>query len=93
MKVCHVFKQESHWLCEGSFPVAEIVFLMHLAFTLAFGIIYYQNSVERIPLVICDEEQSVVSRTIVQAYSDAEKFQLVDQVTRSEVMVDDLNSC
>lgn len=44
------------------------------------------------PLVICDEEQSVVSRTIVQAYSDAEKFQLVDQVTRSEDMVDDLNS-
>ena len=92
MKVWHVFKQEWHWLWQGRFPVAAILFLLPLAFTLAFGIIYYQNSVERIPLVICDEEQSVVSRTIVQAYSDAEKFQLVDQVTRSEDMVDDLNS-
>ena len=65
-------KQEWHWLWQGRFPVAAILFLLPLAFTLAFGIIYYQNSVERIPLVICDEEQSVVSRTIVQAYSDAE---------------------
>ena len=49
MKVWHVLKQEWHWLWQGRFPVAVILFLLPLAFTLAFGIIYYQNSVERIP--------------------------------------------
>ena len=48
MKVWHVLKQEWHWLWQGRFPVAAILFLLPLAFTLAFGIIYYQNSVERI---------------------------------------------
>ena len=92
MRLGYVLKREWHGLWQGRFPVAAILFLLPLAFTLAFGIIYYQNSVERIPLVICDEEQSVISRTIIQAYGDAEKFQLVDQVTRPEEMVEDLNS-
>ena len=48
MKVWHVLKQEWHWLWQGRFPVAAILFLLPTAST-AFGIIYYQNSVERIP--------------------------------------------
>ncbi|MCF0153374.1 MAG: ABC transporter permease [Megasphaera sp.] len=92
MSFRYVLKREWQLLWQGRFPVATILILLPLAFTLAFGIIYYQNSVEGISLVICDEEQSVISRTIIQAYSDAEKFHVVDQVTRSEDMVDDLHT-
>lgn len=92
MSFRYVLKREWQLLWQGRFPVAAILILLPLAFTLAFGIIYYQNSVEGISLVICDEEQSVISRTIIQAYSDAEKFHVVDQVTRSEDMVDDLHT-
>lgn len=35
MKVWHVLKQEWHWLWQGRFPVAAILFLLLLAFTLA----------------------------------------------------------
>lgn len=87
-----VLKKEWHRLWQGRFPVAAILFLLPLAFTLAFGIIYWQNSVEAIPLVICDEEQSPLSRTIIQAYGDAQKFKVVAQVTRPEEMVDALRS-
>ena len=35
MKVWHVLKQGWHWLWQGRFPVAAILFLLLLAFTLA----------------------------------------------------------
>lgn len=70
-----VLKKEWHRLWQGRFPVAAILFLLPLAFTLAFGIIYWQNSVEAIPLVICDEEQSPLSRTIIQAYGRCPEIQ------------------
>lgn len=92
MTFFQILRREWGLLFRGRFPVAPILFLLPLAFTLAFGIIYYQNSVERIPLIICDEEQSAVSRTIVQAYSDSEKFTIVREVYRSEEMTDALQS-
>lgn len=92
MTFLQILRREWGILWKGRFPVAPILFLLPLAFTLAFGIIYYQNSVERIPLIICDEEQSPVSRTVIQAYSDSEKFSITGEVYHAEDMTDALQS-
>ena len=92
MNFLQILRREWGILWKGRFPVAPILFLLPLAFTLAFGIIYYQNSVERIPLIICDEEQSPVSRTVIQAYSDSEKFSIMGEVYHAEDMTDALQS-
>lgn len=92
MTFLQILRREWGLLWKGRFPVAPILFLLPLGFTLAFGIIYFQNSVERIPLIICDEEQSSISRTIIEAYSDSEKFSIIGEVYHSEDMEDAIES-
>lgn len=75
---------------QGKIPAVLTIFLLPLVFTLVFGFVYYQNTVDSIPLVICDAEQSAVSRTIVQAYGDSDKFKVTAQVASLEAMTEEL---
>ena len=86
MKICYCLKKEWKHLWHGKMPAVLIVWLLPLVFTLAFGFIYYQNTVESIATVVYDEEQSAVSRTVVEAYSDSDKFKIVAQADSYEAM-------
>lgn len=63
-----------------------IIFLLPLTFAILFGFIYERNTVTYVPLVICDQEQSALSRRVVQAYSDSEAFSVVAEVTDPDDM-------
>ena len=51
-----------------------------LAFTIIFGHVYDSNVVNQIPLTICDEDQTSLSRTLINMYADSEKFSIVSHV-------------
>lgn len=67
-------------------PLIVVVFFVPVFYTLLFGAVYVQNSVTHIPLVILDEDQTNMSRTLVRLYSDSQKFTIVKQTQTSEEM-------
>lgn len=67
-------------------PLIAVVFFVPVFYTLLFGAVYVQNSVTHIPLVILDEDQTNMSRTLVRLYSDSQKFTIVKQTQTSEEM-------
>lgn len=61
-----------------------IIFGASLAYLFIFALIYAPHIVKNVPLVICDEDQSQLSRSLVQAIADSERLQLVGQTTSEE---------
>ncbi len=81
-----VFWNELRGLFRGRVPLACLLIGTPLAFTLLFGVIYGENVVNHIPLVIYDEDQSALSRKVIQAYADADRFVVTDYVQSEEEM-------
>lgn len=57
-------------------PMA-LIFLMPLFFGLLFGLVYLNNVVEHIPMAVYDEDQSSLSRKLIQVYQDTKRFDIV----------------
>lgn len=57
-----------------------------LAYLLLFGTLYSTNVVNHVPIVICDEDGTQLSRSLIQAFEDSEKFQVVALVYGQEQM-------
>lgn len=55
-----------------------------LAYLLLFGILYQGNTVNYIPTVVFDQDQTALSRNLVQAFDDSERFQVVAYVATQE---------
>ncbi len=83
---------EWHYLIHGRPPVAIIIFAMPLAFSLLFGCVYRGNVVNNIPFVVYDENQSKLSRSLIQAYADADRFTYVAQAASEEEMQEAIES-
>lgn len=83
---------EWHYLTHGRPPVAIIIFAMPLAFSLLFGCVYRGNVVNNIPFVVYDEDQSKLSRSLIQAYADADRFTYVAQAASEEEMREAIES-
>ncbi|MGL6016830.1 MAG: hypothetical protein ACRCZU_12280, partial [Selenomonadaceae bacterium] len=47
-----------------------------LAYLILFSLLYANHVINRVPLLICDEDQSALSHKLVQAFYDSEKFQI-----------------
>jgi ABC-2 type transport system permease protein len=86
MKLADILKEEVKNLMRGRYPVIWIIFCLPLLFTVLFGTVYQQNVVKYVPLVIYDQDQSSLSRTVIQAYGDSERFRIVSQVYTQEDM-------
>lgn len=84
--------EEWHYLTHGRPPVALIIFGVPLAFALLFGYIYQENVVNHIPFVVYDEDQSKLSRSLIQAYADADRFTYVAQASSEEEMQEAVES-
>ena len=65
-----VFLASLRELFRGRVPFAALLIGAPLGFTLLFGTIYAQNVVNDIPLAVYDEDQSSLSRKLIQAYDD-----------------------
>ena len=82
----HVFCQTLHELTHGRFPLAILLVGTPLFFTVILGEVYEKNVVNDIPLVIYDQDQSSLSRQLIQAYGDSERFTIVSYVQTEEDM-------
>ncbi len=58
-----------------TFP-GSIIFLTPLLFCIFFGMIYKENTVRHIPMVIYDQDQSNLSRSLIKVYHDSERFDI-----------------
>ena len=88
----NIFKESMRSLFRGRVPLAALLIGTPLVFTLIFGGIYLYNVVNDIPLVVYDECQSKLSREVVNAYEDSDRFAFVSEVGSEEEMRGELLS-
>ena len=86
MSLWQVVGQETRLLLKGRFSRAAILMGLPLMFTLLFGMVYDENVVNNVTTVVYDQDQSSLSRTLIQMYDDSERFQLVSYVDTQERM-------
>lgn len=72
-----IFWDEVHYLSAGRFPLALILVGVPLLFTILFGVVYQENVIDHVPLVVCDGDQSSMSRQLIQMYADSDRFDVI----------------
>ena len=90
--IYEVAADEFWYLVKGRPPVALVPFIVPLGFAVLFGFVYQENVVNHIPMVVWDEDQSATSRSLIQAYTDADRFDFVAQVDTEEEMLDAIHA-
>ena len=53
-------------------------------YILLFGLLYSSHVITAIPVVVQDEDQTYVSRSLSQAFEDSERYQVIAYVSTSE---------
>lgn len=61
-----------------------ILFGVPAVYTVLFGLVYSANIIKDIPLAVYDQDQTAVSRSLVQAFADSERYEIVGQVASRE---------
>lgn len=77
-------------ITHGRLPLAVLLVGTPIFFTLLFGAVYEANVINDVPLVIYDQDQSSLSRQLIQAYEDSDKFVIVANVTSEEELEEQL---
>lgn len=72
--------------------IAFLLIGVGAAYTLLMGVLYAANIVNHVPMVVYDQDQTKLSRALIQAFDDSEKFQIVDEVLSQEDMEALLNN-
>lgn len=67
------------------------IFGASIAYLFLFGMLYQPNIVQRIPTIICDEDQSSFSRQLVQSFYDSDSFEIVGFARDQEEMLDSIH--
>ena len=80
MKLREMALIEAGQLFGGLWRSGWLLFLLPLLYLLFFGNAYSSNIVKDIPLIIYDQDQTAVSRSLVQAFADSERCRIVAQV-------------
>ena len=84
MNIWQIFKREVHYIFVKDRRRANFIFGASIAYLLIFGLLYGPQVVTNVPLVIYDEDQSQLSRSLVQAFADSERFQIISQPASQE---------
>lgn len=92
MKLVEIIREEIKYLLSGRVPLVLVIFGVPFFFTIIFGVIYAKNVVNNIPMVIYDQDQSSLSRTLVQMYTDSERYNVVSYVGTQEDMETAINN-
>ncbi|MGL5270940.1 MAG: ABC transporter permease [Selenomonadaceae bacterium] len=80
MKLREMALFEAGQLFGGLWRSGWLLFLLPLLYLLFFGNAYSSNIVKDVPLLIYDQDQTAVSRSLVQAFADSERCRIVAQV-------------
>lgn len=81
-----VFRQECTGLFRGRPSAVALLFGIPLLYCILFGFAYSSHVVKYIPTVIYDQDQTATSRTLIRAYVDSERYDIVGEVTTQEEM-------
>ena len=60
------------------------MFVIPFFYLLLFGTLFSENSIDHIPLVICDESQTQFSRELTQRFEDSDRFSVIAYVDSEE---------
>lgn len=82
----HIFTREIKQMFITDRRRAIFLFGASLAYLILFSLLYGTHTVKAIPLVIYDEDQTQFSRSLIQAFDDSERFQIVSYVTAQDDM-------
>jgi len=61
-------------------------------YILLFGLLYSTHVLSRVPLVIYDQDQTRLSRSLIQAFEDSERYQIAAYVNSQEEMEEYLHT-
>ncbi|MBP1765116.1 MAG: hypothetical protein H6Q65_2174 [Firmicutes bacterium] len=81
-----ICKQELYWIFRKDPRRAFYLFGSSLFYVILFGLLYNPNLVNAIPTVVYDQDQTVLSRALVQGFDDSERYRIVEYVTSEEEM-------
>lgn len=88
MTLRQLFRRELRQMFVMDWRRSLFLFGASLIYALLFGLLYHSHVINDIPLLIYDQDQSKLSRQIVAAFADSEKFRLVAEVTSEEEMAE-----
>ena len=84
MSLWPLLKREFYQMFITERKRAVFLFGASLAYLLLFSLLYGSHTIKEVPIVICDEDQTQFSRTLLQTFADSERFRIVSQVSRQE---------
>jgi len=84
MSVLTVVQRELRMMFVSQPKIAAVLFGVPVLYVLLFGMLYSASVVKYIPTVIYDQNQTEVSRTLVQAFEDSERFHVVAYTASQE---------
>ena len=85
-----IFKREIRHMFITDRRRAIFIFGAPLAYLLLFSLLYGTHTVKSVPLIIYDEDQTQFSRSLIQAFDDSERFNMIAAITTQEEMEDAL---
>lgn len=86
MKLKEILLSELQLLFSRKSPTVLLLFGIPVLYSFIFGCAYSSNVIKYVPTVIYDQDQTIASRALTQAYIDSERYQVVAQVTTQESM-------
>lgn len=92
MNLWHLIKREIHQMFIKDPKRVVYLFGACAAYVLLFGSLYGTHVVNAVPTVVYDEDQSSLSRSLLQAFEDSERYKIVAYVSSQEEMDEYLHS-
>lgn len=86
MDILTIIRRELRMMFVDEPKIAAILFGVPVLYVILFGMVYSANIVKTIPTVIYDQNQTEVSRTLIQAFEDSERFRIVAYTSSQEEM-------
>lgn len=74
-----IIKREMRQIFVKDPRLAVVIFGASIIYLVIFSLLYGTHVVNYVPLAIYDEDQSYISRGLIQAFTDSEKFDIVAQ--------------
>lgn len=86
MNVKTIITREIHFIFVKEPIVSFLLLGVGAAYTVLMGLLYAGNIVNHVPMVIYDQDQTNLSRSLIQAFDDSEKFQIAAEVLSQDEM-------
>ena len=86
MTLWHIIKREFRQMFVQDPKRVVYLFGACAMYILLFGSLYGTHVVNAVPTVVYDEDQTTLSRSLLQAFADSERYQMVAYVTSQEEM-------